>query len=57
MTDYAEEKEVLSTSTDLDDAIAVIRRFIVINIIFYFFPVLILDQDFPCNFFSDGAVL
>ena len=26
VTDYAEEKEILSTSTDLDDAIAVIRR-------------------------------
>lgn len=25
VTDYAEEKEILSTSTDLDDAIAVIR--------------------------------
>ena len=26
MTDYAEEKEILSTSTDLDDAIAVISK-------------------------------
>ncbi len=27
VTDYAEEKEILSTSTDLEDAIAVIREF------------------------------
>ncbi len=26
VTDYAEEKEILSTSTDLEDAIAVIRK-------------------------------
>lgn len=27
VTDYAEEKEVISTSTDLEDAIAIIRKY------------------------------
>lgn len=26
VTDYAEEKEILSTSTDLEDALAIIRK-------------------------------
>ena len=47
VTDYAEEKEILSTSTDLDDAIAVIRRLhnlLVMNFSSNMFSISILDN-------------